>query len=273
MSGQYQTLDADEEAQPLEFKSFLGQPDTTVQQQPALGATTSRRGYTTDRPVASGFWQVEYYQKWFDVDTNTVLMRCLMSMYPKDPHITGPEGPDLYGPFWTLTTVILTLFVSSSLASSIASYLSEAPTDYNWTLLSVAVGLVYAYGLGVPVAVWAALRWSGLQECGVVECLSIWGYGMTVWIPTALLCIIPVPLLRWALTLLAALISLAFIIRNTYPILASAEAKSVRLFVIVFVVLHLGVSLAFKFLFFSYYVVKPIGSDEPLDPIRRLFSL
>ncbi|KZT50790.1 Yip1-domain-containing protein [Calocera cornea HHB12733] len=268
MSGQYQTLDADEEAPPLEFKSFLGTTDEAAQ--PVQGATSSRRGYTTDRPVVSGFWQVEYYQKWFDVDTNTVLKRCLMSMYPKDPHIMGPEGPDLYGPFWTLTTLILSLFVSSSLASSVSSYLSSEATDYNWTLLSVAVSLVYAYGLGLPVAVWAALTWLGVQECSVVECLSIWGYAMTVWIPTALLCIIPVPLLRWGLTLLAALISLAFIIRNVYPILATAEAKSVRLFVIVFVVIHLGVALSFKILFFSYYVVEPIGTDEP---IRRLLSL
>ncbi|EJU01411.1 Yip1-domain-containing protein [Dacryopinax primogenitus] len=257
MSGKYQTLDVNEEAQPLEFKSFLGQPDAAVE--PAPAATSSRRGYTTDRPVSTSFWQVEHYQKWFDVDTNTVLMRCLMSMYPIDSHLTGPEGPDLYGPFWTLTTLILALFVSSSLASSIASYLSSEPTDYNWTLLSVAVGLIYIYGLAVPTGIWAVLQWSGVQECSVVECLSIWGYGMTVWIPTALLCIIPVPLLRWGLTLLAALISLAFIIRNIYPILATAESKSVRLFVIVFIVLHLGVALSLKIVFFSYYVAKPIG--------------
>jgi hypothetical protein len=42
------------------------------------------------------------------------------------------------------------------------------------------------------------------------------------------------------------------------------------LFVIVFAVIHLGVALSFKILFFSYYVVKPIGTDEP---IRRLLSL
>ena len=34
-------------------------------------------------------------------------------------------APDLYGPFWTLTTVIFSLFVFSSLASSIAAFLSD----------------------------------------------------------------------------------------------------------------------------------------------------
>ena len=54
-------------------------------------------------------------------------------------------APDLYGPFWTLTTVVFALFVFSSLASSIAAYLSDpnAEYNYNFQLLSIAVSLVY----------------------------------------------------------------------------------------------------------------------------------
>ena len=94
---------------------------------------------------------------------------------------------DLYGPFWTLTTLILTLFLSSSLAASISSYLSHpsAQYDYNFQLLSIAVSLVYAYGLGVPALLWGALRYMGVRDWSLVEALAVWGYGQFVWVPVA----------------------------------------------------------------------------------------
>ena len=99
-------------------------------------------------------------------------------------HLT--PAPDLYGPFWTLTTLIFTLFVTSSLAHSIVSYLSSDPVEYDFALLSTAVGLVYAYGIGVPVLLWGSLRYAGISEgWSMVEAMTVWGYAMFVWIPVS----------------------------------------------------------------------------------------
>ena len=57
---------------------------------------------------------------------------------------------DLYGPFWTLTALILCLYVSSSLVYPIESSLSGEPIDYDFSLLSTAFALVYVCGLGRP---------------------------------------------------------------------------------------------------------------------------
>jgi hypothetical protein len=94
---------------------------------------------------------------------------------------------DLYGPFWTLTTLIFALFLSSSLAASISAYLSpEAQKfDYDFKLLSIAMSLVYAYGIALPVLLWLALRYLGVGEWSVVEAVSLWGYGQFVWIPVS----------------------------------------------------------------------------------------
>lgn len=94
---------------------------------------------------------------------------------------------DLYGPFWTLTTLIFALFLSSSLGASIAKYLSTngTPYDYDFQLLSISVSLVYAYGLVLPMLLWLALRYLGVGEWSIVEAVAIWGYGQFVWIPVA----------------------------------------------------------------------------------------
>jgi len=115
-------------------------------------------GYLQDHPHPSksnaSFWNVEYYQSYFDIDTRTVLTRCYSTLLPfSQPfsHFIASHlnPPDLYGPFWALTTLVFTLFLSSSLAASIAAYMSPGKEyDYDFRLLSTAVGLVYAYGLG-----------------------------------------------------------------------------------------------------------------------------
>jgi hypothetical protein len=103
-------------------------------------------------------------------------------------------NPDLYGPFWTLTTLIFTLFLSSSLAQSISFYLTaehlKSEYDYDFTLLSVAVSVVYTYGIAVPVLLWLALRYIGVGEWSVIEALAVWGYGQFVWIPVSVRLII-----------------------------------------------------------------------------------
>ncbi|KAL6306648.1 Yip1-domain-containing protein [Sparassis latifolia] len=258
----------------LQFQSFL-ESDARDTNQGGNAGTNPRDGGT--RKVS--FWTAEYYQGYFDVDTKTVLRRCYMTMYPPrassyiSTHLL--PAPDLYGPFWTLTTLIFSLFVCSSLASSIAAYLSDpasSPNDavieYDFGLLSIAVALVYSYGLGVPVLLWLALRYMGVGEWSVIEAIAVWGYGQFVWIPVSLLCVIPVPLVRWILVGIAFIMSGWFLVANIYPILASADNKPVRLMVILLVVLHAGLALCLKVLFFSYYAVKQIGVGDPTsDPI------
>lgn len=66
-------------------------------------------------------------------------------------------------------------------------YLSApgAEYDYDFQLLSIAVSLVYAYGIGLPVLLWLALRYLGVAEWSVIEAVAIWGYGQFIWIPVS----------------------------------------------------------------------------------------
>jgi hypothetical protein len=225
-------------------------------------------GYFVDAPArpTGGFWTVEYYQQYFDVDTKTVrippwsfvdafdgiicqvLTRCYTTLLPTSVnylsmHLTPTA--DLYGPFWTLSTLIFALFLSSSLASSITSYLSNSsePTEYDFQLLSIAVSLVYAYGLGLPVLLWLALRYMGIGEWSMVEAVAVWGYAQFIWIPVAVswdfisdvpadlfldqvLCVIPSAIARWVLTGIGFGFSGWFMGANLYPILATVSSAS-----------------------------------------------
>ena len=150
-------------------------------------------GYLTDHGASSkgpaGFWTVEYYQPHFDVDTSMVLKRCYTTLLPFSPSYRTnlSAGSDLYGPFWVSTTLILALFLSSSLAASISKYLSAPGSafDYDFGLLGLAATIVYSYTFGVPVGLWLALRYLGVGEWGIVDALGVWGYAQFVWIPVS----------------------------------------------------------------------------------------
>ncbi|KAF8314042.1 Yip1-domain-containing protein [Clavulina sp. PMI_390] len=257
MAAQYQTLEVDDHetgAEPLEFKSFLGTDTGAAPARaisPSGGPSDPSRGYVRSDNTNAPFCTTKSTSTW---TPKTVLYRCYSTMIPREDFVSVvlESRPDMYGPFWTLTTVIFSLFVFSSLSASITAWLNAKEWDYDFKQLTVAVGLVYTYGIGIPVGLWAWLRYIGVQEWSVLDAVSIWGYGMTVWIPVSLICIAPFPLVRWISGGIGAGLSLFFLLRNTYPILASAEAKAVRLFVVLIAALHLGVSLSFIIIFFNH---------------------
>jgi len=102
------------------------------------------------------------------------------------------------------------------------------------------------------------------EEWTLVEAIASWGYGMFVWIPISLLCIIPVPILRWVLVGVGFGLSGFFIFSNVWPILNGADQKSSRLLLAILIPLHAAIAITFKVLFFSYYVTKELG---PVDPV------
>lgn len=131
-------------------------------------------------------WSIGYYQQFFDVDTSQILHRCRSALYPRQNFLDVLEGnPDLYGPFWIATTVVVILF----LTGTISQYLAKTGSThfvYDFRLLSGAAGLIYGYTLFVPVGLWGVLRWFGSESANVLECWALYGYANLIWIPVAL---------------------------------------------------------------------------------------
>ncbi|KAH9463731.1 hypothetical protein MJO29_008028 [Puccinia striiformis f. sp. tritici] len=201
---------------------------------------------------SQSWFSIDAYSPYFDVETKTVLERCWRTMYPKDDYVEVVLAgqPDLYGPFWLPTTLIFILFFASSLSGALTSYLHSQSYDYDFSKLSLAVGLVYVYALALPACIWAAMRyWAGVEGRTIPEIINLYGYSVTVFIPVALLSIPPFPFLRSIMALGAFGLSLGFLVRNLYPVLAAAPAKTARILLIAVVGLHAIFSLI---LYFGY---------------------
>ncbi|KAI1293349.1 hypothetical protein EDD11_008436 [Mortierella claussenii] len=263
--GAYSAIEIDDDE--LQFQSFTSSSDSpsasgnisssnsTPQSRPAgFGNVGSFDPHRTiqDQTVSKPIWSVEYYSKFFDVDTAQVMERCMASVIPKDNFLDVMGGsPDLYGPFWIPTTVIFVLFVTSSIIDSINAYLSSTPYAYDIRQLTFAFGTIYTYAFLVPALIWGSTKYFGCQP-DLLEMLALYGYGLTIWIPVAVLSILPWNLLRWALVLAGAGTSGVFLVRNMYPVLSRAEAQTSKIILILVVVLHAVLALILKYRFFAY---------------------
>jgi protein YIPF1/2 len=113
---------------------------------PALGRKSAPGASSSGLPLpatssssSSGkrfLWTLSYYAQFFDVDTSSVLSRCWAALYPRANFLDVLEGnPDLYGPFWIATTVVLILFLGGTI-SDYRSNNGGAEFAYDFGLLS-----------------------------------------------------------------------------------------------------------------------------------------
>lgn len=163
---------------------------------------------------SSSFLTFEYYQRFFDVDTMTVVDRIATSIIPKRAptdylKLNIATNPDLYGPVWIVITLIFTIAISGNMAS----YLQNAGNHhwrYNFHLVSASATVIIMYTSLMPFGLWALLKWSvraddmDLEEQvpytpSLLSLVCVYGYSMAIYIPVSILWTIQIPLFQWLL--------------------------------------------------------------------------
>ena len=169
-------------------------------------------------------------------------------MYPRSNFLDVLDGnPDLYGPFWIATTVVVIF-----LTGTVSEYLSTSHHfEYDFGLLSGAAGLIYGYTGVIPIALWGALRWFGSSGADLIECWALYGYANLLWIAVALVSWSPLTALNWVLVGVGFGWTVFFLLRNLHPVLSAADVKTSKILLILVIVLHAGLAVAIKVLFFA----------------------
>lgn len=112
------------------------------------------------------FFQIEYYQQFFNIDTNDVVERIVNSMIPNraTPSYLKTKlevNPDLYGPFWITTTLIFTIAISGNIANFFQhDHNSPFIWHYNYHLVSYASTFIILYVSVMPFVIWSVLKYS-----------------------------------------------------------------------------------------------------------------
>ncbi|KAK8577059.1 hypothetical protein V6N13_122054 [Hibiscus sabdariffa] len=81
------------------------------------------------------------------------------------------------------------------------------------TLEAPTASGIYGYAIVVPLAFYFLLQYLG-SNASLVRFWCMWGYSLSIFIPTAFLLLIPVEFLRWMIILIAGTASACFVYLN-----------------------------------------------------------
>lgn len=143
---------------------------------------------------------------------------------------------------------------------------TKQPTANIYECLGAA-GLIYGYTLVIPIALFLALKYFGSESANLLECWALYGYGNLIWIPVALISWSQITVLNYIFVAVGFGVSVAFLLRNLYPVLSATDKQISKVLLILVVVLHAALAVAIKVLFFSYG--KP-AAEKPVDGASRL---
>ncbi|KAB5572355.1 hypothetical protein GE09DRAFT_1054456 [Coniochaeta sp. 2T2.1] len=219
-------------------------------------------------------WTMSFYAQFFDVDTSSVLQRCWAALYPRANFLDVLEGnPDLYGPFWIATTVVLILFLGGTISLYWHSGAGER-FAYDFRLLTGAAGLIYGYTLVIPVLLFLALRYFGSESANLLECWALYGYSNLIWIPVAVISWSGIDILNYVFVAVGFGMSAVFLVRNLYPVISATDRQKSKVLLIAVLALHAGLAIAIKVLFFAHgspAVKKPDGGAGEEKPPGMMF--
>mmetsp|Transcript_20154 Transcript_20154/g.30187 ORF Transcript_20154/g.30187 Transcript_20154/m.30187 type:complete len:270 (+) Transcript_20154:117-926(+) len=156
-----------------------------------------------------------YYKQFFNVTTSQISWRLLraLDVRPNAPLFYEDDSrPDMYGPFWVCTTLVFLIAASGNIAHYLETT-GDSVWNYQFDKLTKAAWIFYSSISIIPIAVWFALGHLDHQK-SLIEVVSIYGYSLTVFIPTCIICVTPDDYVRIAAIGLAFVISSIFIIRN-----------------------------------------------------------
>jgi protein YIPF1/2 len=131
-----------------------------------------------------------------------------------------------------------------------------------------AAGLIYGYTLVIPIALFLALKYFGSESANLLECWALYGYSNLIWIPVALTSWSPIPALNYVFVAVGFGVSVAFLLRNLYPVLSATDKQISKVLLILVVLLHAGLAIAVKVVFFS--LENPAAKAPAGDDAGRL---
>lgn len=158
------------------------------------------------------FLSLKKLQPYFNVTTKEVITRVLLSLVPFNKKFFEHfnEKPDLYGPFWTLTSLVAALFIGGNVTRYITWPSKEVPFSYSFKTVPVATSVIYGVGIGLPLLIKLILNLYGTGDPATrttttVQSIGIYCYSFTsLIVATILCCLIPYQIAQWIFISLAA---------------------------------------------------------------------
>lgn len=205
---------------------------------------------------------LERLQPYFNVTTKDVVTRVMLSLVPFNKKFfeNYNNRPDLYGPFWILTSLVAAIFISGNVSRYITWPSKEVPFSYSFKTVPVATSVIYGVGIGLPLFIKLILNLYGTGDPATrtvttVQSIGIYCYSFSSMIIATILCgLIPYSIAHWILISLAGVQSIGFLLITYHEDLKKElETKQRWALIVLICLVQIGMLALLKFYFFSHF--------------------
>lgn len=195
--------------------------------------------------------------KYFNVELSDLKSKLKGAIIPlnKSFYQSIEVNSDLYGPFWTFTTIIFLLAVVGNF-SSYTALEDKTKYYYNFNFVPHAALIIYGFGFGAPIAVWLVSKFMFKIDINLLTNMCVYGYSYVVLIPVLLICIVPIGLIQTLALIYFLAHSCTFLFYNMYLIIQQKAPKSKFIVLGILGGIQFILFLTLKFYFFKKIVEK-----------------
>jgi hypothetical protein len=194
---------------------------------------------------------VQYIGKYFNVELSDLKLKLKGALIPfnKSFYQSIEVNADLYGPFWTFTTIIFLI----ALIGNISAYVhceDKTKFVYNYNHVPHAIFIIYGFGFGAPFLLWIISKFLFRIDIDLLINMCVYGYSYAILVPILILCIIPYRLISTLALLYFLIHSCTFLFFNLYLIIQQKAPKAKYVVLALLGGVQFALFLLLKFYFF-----------------------
>ena len=206
------------------------------------------------------------FKKYFKITSDDFILRLINSFIPFNNKFWNliKNNPDLYGPIWIYTSLILLISSTGSLTRTLQGNNNK---NFFQEFIPIAGIIIYSVGFGLPILIALLMKIFG-NSLGIVHVICTYGYSFSIFLPISIICVIQVDPLQWIALFYAVFSSTSLLVVNYYKLMGEFSKNKKYLIIGIVLLAQIGLLLFFKLYFFRKFTDEVLVENIENDTIN-----
>ena len=207
------------------------------------------------------------FKKYFQITSNDFILRFINSFIPFNNKFGNliKNNPDLYGPIWIYTSLIILLSATGSLTRTIQGHNNK---NFFQEFIPIAGSTIYIVGFGLPILITILMKVFGIK-LGFVHVICTYGYSFSIFLPISIICVIQYNYIQWIALIYAVFSSTSLLVVNYYKLMGDFSRNKKSIIIGIVLLAQIGLLLFFKLYFFRKFSDEVMEENVENDTVKK----
>ena len=207
------------------------------------------------------------FKKYFQITSNDFILRFINSFIPFNNKFGNliKNNPDLYGPIWIYTSLIILLSATGSLTRTIQGHNNK---NFFQEFIPIAGSTIYMVGFGLPILITILMKVFGIK-LGFVHVICTYGYSFSIFLPISIICVIQYNYIQWIALIYAVFSSTSLLVVNYYKLMGDFSRNKKSIIIGIVLLAQIGLLLFFKLYFFRKFSDEVMEENVENDTVKK----